>query len=201
MLAGARAKLPREGSIPEWAAFSPRRHCCRRFRSPCRSRSTPTPPTIGTTRIENVARMIGRIEPTPLIPSRHRHAGAVGPRANCVTDRAEAAAIPECALIVAASVLGVRTQKGQWWLPAVRLERVLELESPRCRPTISITAKKVDCIGWQSSQTDLLTITGNYRLRFFEHSYSVLRETISRQDDDDKHRQINQAASKLAATG
>ena len=50
-------------------------------------------------------------------------------------------------------------------------------------------------------QTDLLTITGNYRLRFFEHSYSVLRETISRQDDDDKHRQINQAASKLAATG
>jgi hypothetical protein len=53
---------------------------------------------------------------------------------------------------------------------------------------------------YQSSQTELLTITGNYRLRFFEHSFSVLRKTISRQDDDDKHRQVNQAASKLAAT-
>jgi hypothetical protein len=51
---------------------------------------------------------------------------------------------------------------------------------------------------YQSSQTELLTITGNYRLRFFEHSFSVLRET-SRRDDDDKPRKVNQAAWKQAA--
>jgi len=30
---------------------------------------------------------------------------------------AQAAAIPERSRIAAASVLGVRTQRGQWWLP------------------------------------------------------------------------------------
>ena len=85
-------------------------------------------------------------------------------------------------------------------IKSLRLERVLGLPKAPDVGRLSITAKKVDCIGCQSSQTDLLTITGNYRLRFFEHSNSVLRETISRQDDDDKHRQVNQAASKPAAT-
>jgi LmbE family N-acetylglucosaminyl deacetylase len=31
---------------------------------------------------------------------------------------AETAEIPERSLIAAADVLGVRTQKGQWWLPS-----------------------------------------------------------------------------------
>jgi hypothetical protein len=30
---------------------------------------------------------------------------------------AEAAALPECSVIVAADALGVRSQRGQWWLP------------------------------------------------------------------------------------
>ena len=30
---------------------------------------------------------------------------------------AQAAAIPKATLIAAASVLGVRTQRGQWWIP------------------------------------------------------------------------------------
>jgi hypothetical protein len=36
---------------------------------------------------------------------------------------AEAAAIPERTLIAAASVLGVRTRRGQWWLPGQRQDR------------------------------------------------------------------------------
>jgi hypothetical protein len=41
-----------------------------------------------------------------------------GPRPEAsIMAAAEAAEISECLLIVAASKLGVRTQKGQWWLP------------------------------------------------------------------------------------
>jgi hypothetical protein len=43
---------------------------------------------------------------------------ASGPkRGELVEAAAEAAGIPESSLIKAADVLGVRTQRGQWWLP------------------------------------------------------------------------------------
>jgi hypothetical protein len=41
-----------------------------------------------------------------------------GPRSGeLIEAAAEAAGIPESSLIKAADVLGVRTQRGQWWLP------------------------------------------------------------------------------------
>jgi hypothetical protein len=44
-----------------------------------------------------------------------------GPRSEAsIMAAAEAAEISEHVLIAAASVLGVRTQKGQWWLPDAR---------------------------------------------------------------------------------
>jgi hypothetical protein len=43
-----------------------------------------------------------------------------GPRSEAsIVAAAEAAKISELVLIAAASVLGVRTQKGQWWLPDI----------------------------------------------------------------------------------
>jgi len=43
---------------------------------------------------------------------------ANGPRPGSQLEAAaEAAAIPESVLIAAADALGVRTQRGQWWLP------------------------------------------------------------------------------------
>ena len=43
-----------------------------------------------------------------------------GPRSEAsIMAAAEAAEISEHVLIAAASVLGVRTQKGQWWLPDI----------------------------------------------------------------------------------
>ena len=43
-----------------------------------------------------------------------------GPRSEAsIVSAAEAAKISELVLIAAASVLGVRTQKGQWWLPDI----------------------------------------------------------------------------------
>jgi hypothetical protein len=43
---------------------------------------------------------------------------ASGPRrGELIEAAAEAAGIPESSLIKAADVLGVRTQRGQWWLP------------------------------------------------------------------------------------
>ena len=42
-----------------------------------------------------------------------------GPRpGSSVMAAAEVAAIPERTLIAAASALGVRTQRGQWWIPS-----------------------------------------------------------------------------------
>jgi transposase len=44
-----------------------------------------------------------------------------GPRSEAsIMAAAEAAEISEHVLIAAASVLGVRTQKGRWWLPDAR---------------------------------------------------------------------------------
>lgn len=43
---------------------------------------------------------------------------ANGPKPGALIEAAaEAASIPERSLIVAADALGVRTQRGQWWLP------------------------------------------------------------------------------------
>jgi hypothetical protein len=47
-----------------------------------------------------------------------RAQAADGPKpASQIEVAAEAAAIPERSLIAAADELGVRTQRGQWWLP------------------------------------------------------------------------------------
>jgi hypothetical protein len=56
---------------------------------------------------------------------------------------AQAAEIPKRSLIAAASVLGVRTQEGQWWLPGSRRERTQISRGRRARPASS--PWHVDC--------------------------------------------------------
>jgi len=50
--------------------------------------------------------------------ARRRHLAGVPKPGAPIEAAAEAAEIPERSLIAASSVLGVRAQRGQWWLPS-----------------------------------------------------------------------------------
>jgi hypothetical protein len=55
---------------------------------------------------------------------------ADGPKPeSTVMAAADLAEIPERSLIAAASALGVRTQRGQWWIPGQRQDRSGETSS------------------------------------------------------------------------
>jgi hypothetical protein len=82
----------------------------------------PPTPTSAAGRRRDVARAEPTPKPAPGVSKRARELLraqlADGPRpASQIEAAAEAAKIPERTLIAAASVLGVRTQRGQWWLP------------------------------------------------------------------------------------
>jgi hypothetical protein len=82
----------------------------------------PATPASASERRRDVVRAEPTPKPAPGVSKRARELLraqlADGPRpASQIEAAAEAANIPERTLIAAASVLGVRTQRGQWWLP------------------------------------------------------------------------------------
>jgi hypothetical protein len=94
-------------------AVGPKR--ARRKRKPVQASATPTSGPIPAYRYEWSGRPSERAR--ALVRERLKH----GPKPEAeIEAAAQAAEIPKRSLIAAASVLGVRTQKGQWWIPGQR---------------------------------------------------------------------------------
>ena len=100
-------------TAPQRQAVGPKR--ARRKRKPVQASATPTSGPIPAYRYEWSGRPSERAR--ALVRERLKH----GPKPEAeIEAAAQAAEIPKRSLIAAASVLGVRTQKGQWWIPGQR---------------------------------------------------------------------------------